>query len=265
LEVIALLVIGAIQGIIEWIPISSSGQILILLSKITGISPGLAYEYSLALHLGTALAALTFYRKAISQALREVNYSLKFRNPTSLLLTVTPACSFLVAAPLFLLIRLQFQKLSADEITAIIGLFLIATGLISLRSSSMKRVKYISNFSLKEAILLGIVQGLSIIPGVSRSAITIALLLGLHFKSEDAFNASFIAAIPVTFAAGLFEIINTASPTIIAGILTAFTFGLITMKGMIMISKKVKHHALLILLGTIIIASYIIALILQKI
>ncbi|MCS7385564.1 MAG: undecaprenyl-diphosphate phosphatase [archaeon GB-1867-005] len=259
-----IIIIGAIQGLIEWIPISSSGQIIVLLAQIIGANPSTAYDYSLALHLGTALSALVAYRHKIYRTLKSMPRKIKSKEHVALLLTLTPSCSFLIGIPIYLILKIQLSKISANEVNALIGLALIATGLISYKSKKNSKFKEISNFKVKEAILLGAAQGLSVIPGISRSAITIALLLILGFKSEDAFEASFIAAIPVTFAAGLAEIFRAPSLSILAGIFSAFACGLIAMNFMLMISRKVKFHKLLIMLGLIMIASYTFALI-QKI
>lgn len=253
MEIISSILIGIIQGLLEWLPISSSGQISVILMKILDVDPTKAFQISLTLHIGTALTAAMVFRRQIFQGLKENLNEKTWRKPIFLTLLLSPLISIITGLPIFLIIRCYLRELNAEISTSIIGFFLIVTGLIQLvknkSDNNRHALKEINSLNLKDTIILGLIQGFSVIPGISRSAVTISCLLALKYKGEDAITISFITSIPVSLAIGTYGLIENFSIESVIGILAAFIAGTLSINTMLVLSKKLRFPILLITLG----------------
>lgn len=250
MNVFSIMFIGLIQGLLEWLPISSSGQISIILMKLFNVKPSEAFKTSLTLHMGTALTSTLIFRKLI---FKEIQSKLKdFGNPLSLVLLLSTTCSIITGTPIYIVFSKFLERLSMELATSIIGIALIATGIMeALRGKSNHTYKEINSLNLRDAIILGIIQGFSVIPGISRSAITISCLLALKYKGEAALTISYIASIPISFAVGLYGLIRNPTLESILGIIVAFTAGILSIKSMLTLARKLNFSLLMIFLGFI--------------
>jgi len=254
MKIISIILIGIIQGFLEWLPISSSGQISVILMKFLNINPSEAFQISLTLHMGTALTSIIVFRNIIFRDMYEKIKYKNFRDPIFLIVLLSPFFSLLTGLPAFLILKHHLKELSTEIVTSVIGFFLIITGLIQMkRKSKAYAYKKLSSLNVKDTIILGLIQGFSIIPGISRSAITITCLLALRYKGEDAFIISFIASIPPSLAIGIYGLRENFTYESIIGIIAAFLTGLISIKTMLTLSRKLKFSLLLIVLGLIMI------------
>jgi len=192
---IDLAIYGIIQGLTEFLPVSSSGH-LVIAQELLGYKPeGIALE--ITLHLATLLAVLIFYWRRIIDII--------FRNRDKLgwLLFIA---KILVATVPAALVGLFFK----DQIEALfesfqmVGFALLFTSLV-LASTLLarNRGKALAEIGFGAALLIGCAQAIAIVPGISRSGMTIAVALWLGVVSEDAAAFSFILSIPAIAGAGL--------------------------------------------------------------
>ncbi|MCK9293214.1 MAG: undecaprenyl-diphosphate phosphatase [archaeon] len=262
MDLLSSIVIGLLQGIFEWLPISSQGGLMIYFSNVLKIAPDIALNYSIFLHLGTTLAALIYFRKEIYNLFTKssikdlVNSPFKTKNKDSIFLRfliVAVFFSLLVSVPIYFYLGNNISKLSISVINLVIGLLLIATGFLILFSKK-KKLKT-AKLSLKNSIFLGLFQGLSILPGVSRSGITTSVLLFEGFNAEKAFRISFILAIPTVLIGELgllvFNGFSSFDPFIIISLLVSFVVGLLTIDLLIKFAKRVNFSTFCFILGVI--------------
>ena len=210
------LVLGVIQGITEWLPISSQGQVMVLAMRVFGLTVQESVSHSLFLHVGTLAAATVYFR-------HEIRELLAWKDPKlARFLFVTLLATGVTAVPSLLL--LKKLALNTRLVMPVIGFFLVATGLLELFAHLGRH----GFFTKKNAVLLGLAQGFSVLPGISRSGTTTSVLLLEGFKPEQAFRLSFLLSLPTGAAA---EVLFGAAegfvpdPNIWLGVLASFTVG----------------------------------------
>ena len=191
---------GAVQGLTEFLPISSTGH-LIIFEKIFGISQtefGLAFDASL--HLGTLLAICLFFYKDYFQVFNPKNGLI-----AKLAVGTLPAVIF------GLLLETQIETTFRQ--TWIVALSLIIFSLVFILAEKLgKQSKSKDKTTVVGSLVIGLFQSLALIPGISRSGSTISAGLFLGLKREEAAKFAFIWAGPVIAGAGLkkfFEVITT--------------------------------------------------------
>lgn len=232
-------VLGLIQGITEWLPISSQGQTIVAGMQLFGIGPSEAFRQAIFLHLGTAAAAAVYFRKEIRGIARPENRRLLLFILTAL------AGSMVTALPIYLLFRHAVQ--SGFMLMLLIGIALLFTGAIQLRKRAIKPREGIGS-----GFVTGLAQGVSVVPGISRSGITTTALLFQSFKPEQAFRLSFILSIPSVLLAeiafGFFEGF-VVSPEIIVAAAVAAVVGYASIGLLLRFAKRVNFALFCILFG----------------
>ena len=220
IEIIAL---SLIQGITEFLPISSSSHLIIVSEYLEFNNKNL--EIDVSLHIGSFLAVVVFFRKDIFNFVQNKDLFLK------ILIGSLPV---MIAG--YLLVKFNF----IDQIRNIkvIGWTTLIFGiLLYLSDRSGIKNKINSNFKLKSAVLIGFLQILSLVPGVSRSGIAITGARILKFNRYDSAKISFLLSIPTLAAVSIFGLKNLVqsqsfnfSFLIIISITFSFLFSLITIK-----------------------------------
>ena len=218
---------GAVQGLTEFLPISSTGH-LIIFEKIFGISQtefGLAFDASL--HLGTLLAIVLFFYKDYLKILN-------FKNA----LLVKLAIGTLPAVFFGLLFETQIE--TSFRQTWIVGLSLILFSFVFILAEKLgKQIKTKEKTTIADSLAIGVFQSLALIPGISRSGSTISAGLFLGLKREEAAKFAFILAGPVIAGAGLkkfFEVITVQQfgsgdlNFFLVGMISSAIFGYLTIK-----------------------------------
>lgn len=238
------LVSGLLQGLLEWLPVSSSGQVSLVLMGLLGVSPDYAYRFSLFLHLGTAFSAIAWFRGRLLEALRGGEV-LGF-------LVYSYAASLAVGGPVYL----AASGLTADRLTLVIGVLLVATGLLLEASRRGEGARGVPR--PLDAVLVGVAQGFAVLPGLSRSAVTIAVLALRGYGPETAVEYSFIASIPVTVTAGLYEALGGAVGGLegLIALVAAFTAGTASLGFMVGLARRARLGPFLAALGLLILALY---------
>jgi len=230
---VKLIFLGIVQGITEFLPISSSGH-LFLIQKLLRIR-GDYLPFFVFLHLATLLAIIVFFFK-------KIKLFFKVRILLSILLIT------LISGIMGLGIRFYLKELF-DTTFMLTFCFLANAGiLLSIRPSSGQRD--IGSIKFKDVLFLGLLQGFSPLPGISRSGITIVGLLRRGFKRSEAFILSFLMAIPLIIGAFFIEFQELGQNNIplqdmVLGFAAAFVFGLIALSLVkrTLISRRFKNFA----------------------
>jgi undecaprenyl-diphosphatase len=256
MEAIIALILGIIQGITEWLPISSEGILVLIMVNFFKSTLLEAVFLAIWTHIGTLLAAIVFFRKDLDSLVRRIFLYLKDTKKTSFdkqgsFLVLSTGLTALVGTPL-LFFGLDKINLPSYWVTILIGLLLIITGIIQLLS---RRRRSASNkLQVKDAIPVGIVQGFSILPGISRSGITVSTLLLLGYSGKNALRLSFLMSIPVVLGAEvglvlLNRVVFNINAIILVG--AAFLTGLATIKIFLTAAEKMGFGYFCILIGSL--------------
>ncbi|MBI4982442.1 MAG: undecaprenyl-diphosphate phosphatase [Candidatus Omnitrophica bacterium] len=226
---IKFILLGIIQGLTEFLPVSSSGH-LVVVQKIMGMQTE-AVAVSVVLHLGTVLSLLVFFFKDILKLFRD----LKSVMLIGLVTVITGIIG--LSGKDFLESLFSCPKLIALSWFITAGVLLFAS-----RFLNGKREK----INFKDAAILGFAQGIAIVPGISRSGITVSTLLFRGISAQESFRFSFLAAIPVIVGAAMLEIKDIGCIVVkefgnlAAGFLASFIFGLFALFVFRQALKKAK-------------------------
>lgn len=243
---ISYIIQGIIQGLTEFLPVSSSGHLTLFQYFSGSHNIDVNMLADIALHFGTLIAVLFFFRADILPYFTPAGWRDPQRRKMALLIIVASVPT----AAIGLLLKKQFKTLF--EMPNIVAGALFVTGLILLLSEKLKAKASqleIADFSYSRAVIIGIAQGLAITPGISRSGSTIATGLMLGLKGEDAARFSFLLMIPAVGGATLLEIkdaLEIGLPAsiditgILAGTIAACLTGFLALKLLVYIIKKQK-------------------------
>ncbi|OGC47321.1 undecaprenyl-diphosphatase UppP [candidate division WWE3 bacterium RIFCSPHIGHO2_01_FULL_42_13] len=219
------LILGIVQGLTEFLPISSSGHLIIFPSVFGwGIQP-LAFDTTL--HLGTALALVVYFWKDL------LNILMKDRKLGFLILAGS-----VPAAVVGLLLENTVETVFRD--VSYVILFLLAGSLLMFIAEKLGRWRQNKEVTMKSSILIGVFQSLALLPGISRSGSTISggMLFGLN--REKAARFSFLLSMPIVVAAGFFKVVDSVSVLnavplafLIAGFLSSFVVGMLAIRFML--------------------------------
>ncbi len=252
MDLIQVVILAIIQGITEWLPISSSGH-LVIAQEYLGLSPPVIFD--VMLHVGTLLVILMAFWKDITGILKAV-IKLKIASKEGRL-AVFIAVGNIPTALIGFVFRDIFESFFHNLLA--VGIALLGTGSILFVS------KYGSNgreMSYLDAFLMGIAQGIAIIPGVSRSGVTIATGLLNGLGKEKAFRFSFLLSIPAVIGAMVVESGDLFHAEIdglgmVLGVFVSLIVGYMALKLLKRLLLKEKFHLFAFycwLLGAVIVA-----------
>jgi undecaprenyl-diphosphatase len=205
MELFAAAVLGIVQGLTEFLPISSSAH-LILVPWLLGWKPeGLVFD--VALHVGTAVAILAYFWrdwvKFASEALQGVVEGKPFDNPQRKLAWLL-IVGTVPAGIIGLLFEKQVEETLRSPIITVATLAILG-GVLYLGERRSRRNRLLEDYSWADAIWIGLSQALALIPGVSRSGITISTAMLRDSDRAAAARFSFLLATPITVGAGMLE------------------------------------------------------------
>ena len=244
---VSAIIVGLLQGLLEWLPISSQGNLVIFMVSFLGLEPASALTLSVYLHLGTGLAALVYFREEILGVLRRDSASnrLLFR-----FLVIATLTTGIVGLPLFLFAR--GTSLLGEALLTLTGAALIVTGMVQ-RGARSEGSRTTESLETRDGIILGVVQGLSALPGLSRSGLTTSVMLFSGYSGEEAFRISFIMSVPAVFAAALGLTVVEGVPSFGSGALlslvASFLSAYLTIDVLLKLARRVKFWSLCIALG----------------
>ena len=245
------IVLGIIQGVTEWLPVSSKAMVSLAGKMFFGIPFQDALATAVWLHTGTLIAATIYFRKDIIALCRSV-LDAKSDKSEVIFLAVATAITGIIGLPLFII---ALNVSIPDWIfTLLMGMLLLCMAMLQKDRKSDAT----GSPNVKNALIVGFAQGLAAIPGISRSGTSLAALLGEGFPLEDAFRMSFLMSIPAVlgievalpFIKGGFRI----SPELLAGSAAAGLVGFFTMGMMLEIAKRKDFYKVTLALGVLITA-----------
>ena len=228
------IVLAVIQGIAEFLPISSSGHVVVV-STIFGITE--SAELNVVLHLGTLFSILLFYRKRIIALLSVDGNVIKW-----LIIGTIPA------AVIGIMIKTQFGHILENPLLA--GLmFPVTGGFLLLMRFMPKRSGDYRKISLRDVLIIGTFQAFALLPGISRSGSTILAGVMMGQDRQSATTFSFLLAIPAILGAAsieMFKIAKDGSSTpmglLLAGLVVAFLVGLFALHWLVKWVESGKLH-----------------------
>ncbi|UCC43265.1 MAG: undecaprenyl-diphosphate phosphatase [Candidatus Zixiibacteriota bacterium] len=233
------LVLGVIQGLTEFLPVSSSGH-LVLTEELLGVKqPGVTFE--VILHVGTLLSVLIYFRSTILRLVRSLFAGGERADRMMLMFLVIGTIPAVVVGLLF---KETFEALFSEPLMT--SCFLILTGLILRLPRYVRRSEH--PMSAGSAVVMGIGQALAILPGVSRSGSTIALGMVWGVKPSQAAEFSFLLAVPAILGAAVFNLreltritSDLAGPYVL-GMFVSFLFGIVAVYLVLSTIKRGKFE-----------------------
>lgn len=268
------LFLGIIQGIAEWLPVSSEGLLFLAKANFLGESDlGSLLETALFLHLGTFLAALVYFRKRVWSLLRAlIRYNTatpQNKNILSFLIIATLISGILGYGLVILAENLGGElNITSDIITLGIGLLLLITAVLQYRAQKGGREENLYKNSLKECtqikkkdgVLLGVVQSFAALPGLSRSGLTVSALLLRKFDDNIALELSFLMSLPIVLGGNI--ILNwdqfSVEPYAWVGLISSFVFGLLTIDLLLRLARRINFAHFVLFFAILTIASVLI-------
>ena len=272
------ILVGIVQGVLEWLPVSSEGSVALVLTLVANSSPEVAVQYALFLHAGTAVAATTYYRGDVWTLLRR----LPSWRPTGAFegdraevtfLATATLSSALVGGAAYTVLEGLASELAGGAFVALIGGLLIVTGVVQRvadqgaeavadgagadgAGAAVEGAADGQRPTLFDALLVGGLQGLAILPGVSRSGTTVSALLLRGHAGIDALRLSFLLSIPAAAGAGVLVLADTGLPGIdptaaLLALATSAVVGFLTVDALVRLVRRVAFWGVCVGFGAL--------------
>lgn len=228
MNIIESIVLGIVQGLTEFLPISSSAHLLIFPKIMGWEEPPFVFDTSL--HLGTLISLLVYFRSDIINLLTSFFRGIKeksFENNKDGKLALYILLGTIPAGLCGLLFEKIIEQKLHDPKVIVFTLFFL--GILLLISDSIgKKTRDFDNLNFKDVILIGIAQAMALIPGTSRSGITMTSALFLNLNRETSARISFLLGIPITAAAALYKLKDLFEMNLDINTISYFSFGVIS-------------------------------------
>ena len=252
---IASALLGLLQGLTEWLPVSSQGVVTAASAFLFDYDASDAVALALWLHVGTSLAAALAFRREVVGIAREVLSDPTHPSPLLVFLAVGTVVSAVIGLPLLLLLDELSDALGAGAMV-VVGVLLVATGAVQMRrplsGTPDSGTRDRAGLSVLDAVLTGVAQGLAALPGLSRSGLTVAVLLGRQVDRSEALVLSFLLGIPAGLAAALFAGLESGVLRTVDGVVgaaVAFVVGLASIKVLLAVARRVNFAVFVVLVG----------------
>lgn len=247
------ILLGLIQGISEFLPISSSGH-LVLARALIGrdLAPGITFE--IVVHFGSFCSITVYYREKIKEIIRDLFRSLslveirnkRYKTDPNTQLSLIILLSMIPAMIVGFTLKDPIEELFLNPF--FVSCMLLVTGALLYSTKYVKTPE--KDVDAKRGLLMGVAQSLAIIPGISRAGSTISVGLFSGVSRENVANFSFLMVLPVLAGAMILEVgeimesgIESAEViSLFAGFLTSFIAGYFSLKYLIILLKREKFH-----------------------
>lgn len=249
--------LAILQGFFEWLPISSEGQTVVFATNVFGIPWENALSLAIFLHLGTTLAVIVKFRKEIIKIIKsaypnpppDVTETDKKMRNWIIYATIGTA---VVAVPLYLLVKETFVAVQGDVGTLIVVGCLLITGIILLatrKKYGKNTVEDVPEKTInKHSIISGLIQGTAILPGISRSGVTVSANLLENYEQNSALKLSFLMSIPASLAAIALDFLTEEGSvfsfldplTIVALTAISFAIGYLTIESLLKLAQRIQ-------------------------
>jgi undecaprenyl-diphosphatase len=263
------IILGVVQGVSEWLPVSSKTQIIIASNFLLhGLTFSEAYAFGLFLEFGTFFAALAYFRREVWRVLKAL---VGRGDEEGRLLLKYLAVVTLITAVLGVVI---YKTVSDTVAGPVLGIPMIALGAVLIADGALIRYargrfvprKSLKDLTMRDLVIVGFAQGLAAFPGVSRSGATVSAMLLLGIRAEESFRLSFIALIPASIGATAVTILFSSDqlgsvataatvPVIITAIVVTIAIGLVFIRVLLRAAGSSKIALLTFSLGLLAMAS----------
>jgi undecaprenyl-diphosphatase len=234
------LILGLIQGLTEFLPVSSSGHLEIAKS-LFGIDPDKSFYFTVAVHGATVLSTIVVFWK---ETLNLATGSLKFKMNEETSYTLKIIVSMIPVGIAGVFLKEPIESLFDGDMV-FIGLMLLVTSLLLAAAHFMKKRE--RSIGYKDAFIIGIAQAIAVIPGISRSGFTIATGLLIGNKKDEIARFSFLMVLVPVIGANILEIFSgeagmssSGAGIILIGFVAAFVSGYFACRWMISLVKRSK-------------------------
>lgn len=266
--------LGLVQGVSEWLPVSSKTQVIIVSTLLFGLTFSQGYTLGLFLEFGTFFAAVVYFRRELVLVFKAIAGK---GGPGGRLLLKYLLIVTVITGIMGIAIYKGVESLNPGSAVGvpmiILGVVLIADGFfIRYSRSRVKPHKSLQDMNLRDLILIGFAQGLSAFPGVSRSGTTVSMMLVLGTDTKEAFRLSFLALIPASVGATLVTLLFSHStiitgtgvlslPVIIIALIVTFVAGSLMIRWLLRVAAQENIVTLVFILGLLAIISGVLGLI----
>ena len=237
----AAVVMGVVQGLTEFLPVSSSGHLILVPFLLGGVLPGMrdpfitSLEFSVILHLGTLAALLIYFARdwvrlvpAFFGALRARSLDSDPDRRLAVLLAIATVPALVIG---YLLHDLEDRLREPGLVATMLA---VGAAILWLAERSGSRRLLALDLTFPKTLLIGLAQSLALVPGISRSGISISAGLFAGLQRDEAARFSFLMATPITAAAAAYEVLQVVrgegvaleTLPLAAGLATSFAFGL---------------------------------------
>ncbi|MDA8194886.1 MAG: undecaprenyl-diphosphate phosphatase [Thermaerobacter sp.] len=207
------LIAGLIQGIVEWLPVSSKTMITLYFT-VLGIKVQNAYSLGLIANFGSFFAALYYFRREAALTFLALAHPFASDPYSKLLrfLVIGTLATGVIGIPIYVSVRHTFTLVGGSVAMLAIGVLLLFTGALMRRKEHMMETALAADSGDRQpttgaAILTGAMQGLAALPGISRSGMTITPLLWMGFTGEEAIRLSFMLDVLALVGAGVVPLV----------------------------------------------------------
>ncbi|OCK43893.1 UDP-diphosphatase [Tenacibaculum soleae] len=242
MDLLEAIILGVIQGLTEFLPVSSSGHLELAKAILGDTSiPEESLTFTVVLHFATALSTLVVFRKEIAEIFKGL-FQFKWNEETKFSLKII--ISMIPAVIIGLLFEEQLESFFGGKIL-LVGAMLLITSVLLLLADKAKNTNKKVSFS--NSVIIGISQAIAMLPGISRSGATISTSVLLGIDRSKAARFSFLMVVPLIFGkiakdllSGDINFESSEIAPISAGFIAAFLAGLVACNWMIALVKKSK-------------------------
>ncbi|MFC7248482.1 undecaprenyl-diphosphate phosphatase [Halomicroarcula sp. GCM10025324] len=255
--ILVAVVLGILQGVLEWIPVSSEGGVALASTALTGVSPAAATRLALFLHAGTAISAVVYYRREVRDIVDSVRELSRrpFADETADLsfIVVATLATGVTGLPAYALLDAAVSELEGGLFLALVGGLLVVTGLVQRFAAALSLgEREIPNWL--DAVFVGVLQGLAILPGISRSGTTVSALLLRGHEGESSLRLSFLLSIPAALAANALILVDDGVPAIepvgaVVALAVSAVVGYLTVGALVRLVRQVPFWAVCTVFG----------------
>jgi undecaprenyl-diphosphatase len=251
--------LGVGQGVLEWLPVSSEGGVALVVVA-SGESAVDATRFALVLHAGTAVAALAFYRDEVATFARQAptwrpRRAFDADRAELTFFGLATLVSGVVGVGLYLAFVEAASELAGGAFVLAVGVLLVGTGVVQ-RVADEWGLGERERPDPLDAVLVGALQGLAILPGVSRSGTTVSALLLRGHDGEASLRLSFLLSIPASLGAGLLVVLDAGVPAIppaaaVLALAVSAVVGYLTVGALVALVRRVAFWGVCVGFGTL--------------
>lgn len=254
MSLISAVILAIIQGLTEFLPVSSSGHLVLGEALLGAEAFGESIAFELVVHLGTFLAVVAIFWSDIlhlgsvffPRVIKPGSWNKEYHSNSDFKLTVLMITAMLPAGIIGLALRDHISELFSQPF--MVSIALLVTGSMLLSTKFYKKSD--KPIGVVQAVLIGFAQALALIPGISRSGSTITMALALGIKQKDAARFSFIMVLPLIVAATVLEFIDLLQVgvsqeeviTLLVALVVSFIVGYLSLKWLLQLLSRGHFH-----------------------